>query len=196
MKNTKTIKKDEICCTKVKFVHQKQGSSDHCEIFLSNIDCHGNNKFSEPQYTTPNRFQGLFSFAQILKMSHARTRSWKNPPSPGLNSLSPGLDRVNIIVLSFTLGVRDLNLDRRKRYAGRRTQKSFHVRVGEYVQFPCPELAKVIQLDGEFKWVTWDNCYTKNCDDKETKWAWMAGMNRTGIIKVNDTGIKLNNYVL
>lgn len=53
MKNTKTIKKDEISCTKVKFVHKKQGSSDHCEIFLSNIDCHGNNKFSEPQYTTP-----------------------------------------------------------------------------------------------------------------------------------------------
>ena len=111
------------------------------------------------------------------------------PPPPPAPRSGHGLYHC----LSFTLGVRDFNLDPRKQYEGQIKQKSFHVRVGEHVQFPCPELAKAIQRDGGFKYVTWSYCYSEICNDEHTKWAWMAGLNSTGFIKVKDTGTKLNN---
>ena len=92
------------------------------------------------------------------------------------------------IVLFLTLGVRDFNLDLRKQYQGQIMQKSFHVRVGEYVQFPCPELSEVVKQEGAFKAVYWHYCRSETCNTKDTEWSWMAGMNSTGMIKVNNTG--------
>lgn len=62
-------------------------------------------------------------------------------------------------------------------------QKSLDVRVGEYVQIPCPELK-----EDKFEAVYWYYCRSENCNNKDTKWSWVAGMNSKGIIKVNDTG--------
>ena len=92
------------------------------------------------------------------------------------------------IVLFFTLCVRDFNLDPRKQYQGQIMQKSFHVRAGEYLQFPCPELSEVVKQEGAFEAVYWSYCRSETCNTKDTEWSWMAGMKSRGMIKVNNTG--------
>ena len=66
------------------------------------------------------------------------------------------------------------------------TQKTLKVRVGENVTIPCPALSKVISRDGSFKYVHWHYCSSKSCNAQNTKWSWIAGMNRsskTGAIR-------------
>jgi len=66
------------------------------------------------------------------------------------------------------------------------TQKTLKLRVGENVTIPCPALSKVISRDGSFKYVHWHYCSSKSCNAQNTKWSWIAGMNRsskTGAIR-------------
>ncbi|XP_068732343.1 uncharacterized protein [Montipora capricornis] len=78
--------------------------------------------------------------------------------------------------------------DHSEQYESRMTEESFEIRVRESVRLPCQALSEVIQLDGAFKVVYWSYCSSQKCHGEHIKWSWVAGMNRTGITRVNDTG--------
>lgn len=62
------------------------------------------------------------------------------------------------------------------------------VRVESNVSLPCPELAKVIQEDGTFKWLAWYHCDSETCTTEDTKWEWLAGLNGSRATLVIHTG--------
>ena len=59
------------------------------------------------------------------------------------------------------------------------------VRGGSNVSIPCPELAKVIQEDGTFKWLAW---YYRDPETCSTEWCWLAGLNGSRVTLVNPKG--------
>lgn len=49
---------------------------------------------------------------------------------------------------------------------------------------PCPALQEVVRKDGAFDIMYWSHCTSRTCDQKDTEWDWIAGMNNKGITKV------------
>lgn len=56
--------------------------------------------------------------------------------------------------------------------------------IDEKATVPCPVLQEVVRNDGTFDIVYWSICTSKRCDDQDTTWDWIAGMNSKGITKV------------
>ena len=55
----------------------------------------------------------------------------------------------------------------------------------------CPVLQEVVEKDGAFDIAYWSICTSKSCQDQDATWAWIAGMNGTGAIKVGREGINM-----
>ncbi|KAL9964303.1 hypothetical protein ACROYT_G027926 [Oculina patagonica] len=67
------------------------------------------------------------------------------------------------------------------------------VTVNETAIIPCHVLQEVIIKDGTFDLLSWKICTSERCDDQDTTWDWLGGMNHKGKTKVAREGIKINS---
>ena len=57
----------------------------------------------------------------------------------------------------------------------------------------CPVLQEVIEKDGAFDILFWKICTSGSCEDQNSKWGWLGGMNNEGKTKINREGIKITS---
>jgi len=57
----------------------------------------------------------------------------------------------------------------------------------------CPVLQEVVRNDGAFDIVYWSICTSKSCNDQDTTWDWIAGMNSKGVTKVGRKRITITS---
>lgn len=75
-------------------------------------------------------------------------------------------------------------------FAGNNTEYFQSVDIHDNALMQCPIFKKVLEKDGSFEIVYWSNC-TSSCDYQNLRWAWMAGVNRTGTSKVGRKDINI-----
>lgn len=57
----------------------------------------------------------------------------------------------------------------------------------------CPVLQEVIKKDGGFDFLSWKICTSEHCEDQDTTWGWLGGMNHKGAREVKNEGIKITS---
>ncbi|XP_078381619.1 uncharacterized protein LOC144664372 [Oculina patagonica] len=73
------------------------------------------------------------------------------------------------------------------------SKTTLSVTINDTAIIPCPVLAEVINKDGKFDLLSWKICTSERCDDQDTTWGWLGGMNHKGTTKVSREGIKINS---
>ena len=61
----------------------------------------------------------------------------------------------------------------------------------ENVTMTCPALQDVVRRDGTFVNIKWSFCTSRRCDQKDTKWVWIAGMNNEGRTQVGQERVHI-----
>ncbi|XP_020619557.1 uncharacterized protein LOC110057307 isoform X2 [Orbicella faveolata] len=61
------------------------------------------------------------------------------------------------------------------------------------VTLACPALQEVVRNDGTFYIAYWSVCTSKRCDQQDTTWDWIAGMNNKGITKVGRERVNITS---
>lgn len=64
------------------------------------------------------------------------------------------------------------------------SKASSQTTIHENVTVPCPALQDVVRRDGTFDIIYWSLCTSRRCDQKDTKWDWIGGMNNKGLTQV------------
>ena len=63
--------------------------------------------------------------------------------------------------------------------------------IRENVTMHCPALQEVVRNDGTFDIMYWSVCTSRKCDDQDTKWDWIGGMNNKGITQVGRERVRI-----
>lgn len=67
------------------------------------------------------------------------------------------------------------------------------VTIHEKATVPCPVLQEVVKIDSAFDIVYWSVCTSKSCEDQDSTWTWMAGMNRNRTTRAGRKGINITS---
>ena len=71
------------------------------------------------------------------------------------------------------------------------SKASSQTTIHENVTVPCPALQDVVRRDGTFNIIYWSICTSRRCDQQDTKWDWIGGMNNKGLTQVGREGVNI-----